>query len=67
MSEFPPGTSRFHLGAALTGLVFVLLGVAFLLDALDVTTWRYDLLLPAVLIGLGIAAIAGALWRSRSV
>jgi hypothetical protein len=65
MSNLPRSDRGFHPGAALTGLIFVLLGIAFLLDALDAATWRYDLLLPAVLMGLGVAAIAGALWRSR--
>ncbi|GMU41342.1 MAG: hypothetical protein AMXMBFR23_22080 [Chloroflexota bacterium] len=55
----------FHPGAALTGLVFIVLGVLFMLDAVDVAEWRYDLLLPGVLIALGVAAIAGAVLRSR--
>lgn len=54
----------FHPGAALTGLIFVVLGVLFLTDALGAAEWRYDLLLPGVLIALGVAAIAGALWRA---
>ncbi len=57
--------STFHPGAALIGLVFIALGGIFLSDALDIATWQYDLLLPGVLIALGVAAIAGALWRAR--
>jgi hypothetical protein len=42
------------------GLFFVVVGVAFLLDRLDVWTIRPRYLPPIVLIGLGIAVLVGA-------
>lgn len=58
---------RFDFAAALVGLVFVALGVAFLLDALDVWELRAGVVISALVIGLGVAMLAGALpGRSRS-
>lgn len=55
----------FNPGAALAGLIFIVLGVLFLLDTLDVTNLRRDLLWPAMLIALGLAVILSAAWRGR--
>jgi hypothetical protein len=46
------------------GLFFVVVGVAFLLDRLDVWTIRARYLPPIVLIALGVAVLVGAR-RSR--
>ena len=54
---------RYDMGAALAGVVVALLGTAFLLDALHVATFRFEILLPAVVIALGAAAIISALVR----
>lgn len=55
----------FNPGAALAGLIFIALGVLFLLDTLDVTNLRRDVLWPAMLIALGVAVIISAAWRAR--
>jgi hypothetical protein len=51
----PGGVDRLSL---LGGLVFVLAGVVFLLDALDVWRLRGDYVVPLVLILLGVAVLA---------
>jgi Domain of unknown function (DUF5668) len=56
----PGGVDRLSL---LGGLVFVLAGVVFLLDALDVWRLRGDDVLPLVLILLGVAVLASG-WAS---
>ena len=43
------------------GVLFVVLGVVFLLDALDVWDARAAVVLPVLVIGLGLALLAGAL------
>ena len=50
-------------GALVAGIAFVVAGVAFLLEALDV--WDLDLrtIAPAALIGVGLAILLGG--RSR--
>lgn len=55
---------HFDPGALIVGAIFVLLGVVFLTGALDITNWRYEVILPVAVIGAGVAAIAGALWRA---
>jgi len=55
--------SGFHMGAALTGLVFVAVGAAFLLDEAGVLRLDTRIILPAVLIALGVAAVVNALLR----
>ena len=54
---------RFDAGGLVAGVLFVVLGVLFLLDELDV--WELDaaLVWPLVLIGLGLAIGLGALRR----
>jgi hypothetical protein len=56
----PGGVDRLSL---LGGLVFVLAGVVFLLDALDVWRLRGDYVVPLVLILLGVAVLASG-WTS---
>jgi hypothetical protein len=55
------------LTAAVAGVLFVALGVAFLLDRLDVWEVRPALVLAAALVVLGGALVLGALLRQRSV
>ncbi|MEX2373402.1 MAG: hypothetical protein WD800_06315 [Dehalococcoidia bacterium] len=56
---------RFDVGAALAGLVFVVLGVLFLLEALEVANFRFVVVLPVIVFALGVAAIVGALVGGR--
>ena len=42
-------------------MLFVVLGVVFLLEALDVWDARAAVVLPVLVIGLGLALLAGAL------
>lgn len=56
---------NFDAGAFLAGLVFAVLGVLFLLDTLDVARFRFEVVLPGILVALGVAVIAGAVMRSR--
>ena len=53
----PGGADRLSL---LAGLVFVLAGVVFLLDALDVVRLQGDYLVPLGLILLGVVVLASA-------
>ena len=55
----------YHLGAAVAGLTFVVLGALFLLDDLGVLALRTQALVPGMVIGLGVAAIVGAVTRRR--
>ena len=52
-------------GPAIAGVLFVVLGVVFLLDALDVWDVEAGVVLPVIVIGLGLALLAGALRGSR--
>lgn len=54
---------RFDAGGVIAGLVFIALGVIFLLDRLDVWELRFDIVWPAVLIGVGVVVLVGALLR----
>lgn len=56
---------RFHVGAALAGAIFIVLGALFMLDALDVASIRRDVVLPIVLIALGVAVMLSALARPQ--
>jgi hypothetical protein len=47
------------------GVLFVLIGVVFLLDALEVWRLRVDYLVPLALIVLGLVVLASA-WPLRS-
>ena len=58
---------RFDVGHFVMGLVFIGIGVAFLLERLDLWTPRFDVLLPAAVIAIGVAVLLGALLnRSRA-
>lgn len=54
--------SGFRLGGALSGVVFIVLGVLFLLDAVDAISLQLDLLLPIAAIVLGAAVVLSAAW-----
>ena len=54
------GVDRLSL---LAGIVFVLAGIAFLLDALDVWDLRGDYLVPIGLIVVG-GVVVGSAWRA---
>jgi hypothetical protein len=41
------------------GIVFTVLGIGFLLEALDVWDLRPEVIWPSLLIGLGLAVILG--------
>lgn len=56
---------RYDFGAGLMGLFVTILGVAFLLDALDVVDLRFEVILPIFAIAAGVAVIASSLLRSR--
>lgn len=56
---------RYDIGAAVAGVAFALLGGTFLLDALDVAVFRFEIVLPIAVIALGIGAILSSLFRSR--
>lgn len=50
---------RFSPGAAIVGLVFVVLGFMFLLDDQDVIRLRPMLVIPILLMALGVGVLAG--------
>ena len=56
---------RYDFGAGLLGLFVTILGVTFLLDALDVLDLRFEVILPVFAIAAGLAVIASSLLRSR--
>ena len=56
-------TTHFHLTTAVIGLIFMALGVVFLLDQLDVFSLNARYIVPAFVIGLGLAIMAGSLSR----
>ncbi|MGE3960774.1 MAG: hypothetical protein AB7F65_03740 [Dehalococcoidia bacterium] len=56
---------RYDFGAALAGLIVIALGVAFMLDALDVAELRFEVLLPIFAIAVGVAAILSSVLRTR--
>ncbi|MEZ4501561.1 MAG: hypothetical protein R3C39_16555 [Dehalococcoidia bacterium] len=58
-------TARYDFGTALTGVVFMALGVLFLLDRLDVIELRTPVVLAVGVIGLGTAMLLGALMNGR--
>ncbi len=51
--------------ALLAGLVFVVLGVLFLLEDLEVLDLKAAFVLPIVLIVLGVAVLVGTVMESR--
>ena len=62
-----PSTSHRRVDrlSLVVGVLFVLAGVLFLLDALDVWRLRVDYLVPLALIVLGLVVLASA-WPLRS-
>jgi Domain of unknown function (DUF5668) len=64
MSDLP-GPRRVDRLSLVVGVLFVLAGVLFLLDALDVWHLRVDYLVPLALIVLGLVVLASA-WPLRS-
>lgn len=57
---------RFHPTSMVLGLVFFGLGIAFLLDQLEVISLDAYYVLPILLVGLGLAVVAGALTSRTS-
>ncbi len=57
---------RYDVGAAVAGVTFALLGGAFLVDALDMAAFRFEIVLPIAAIALGVGAILSSLFRARS-
>jgi len=57
----------YHRGSVIWGLIFVVLGVLFLLDQLEVIDLRAAYILPVVLIVIGaVFLVSGAATRRRS-
>jgi len=57
----------YHRGFVIWGLIFVVLGVLFLLDQLEVIDLRAAYILPVVLIVIGaVFLVSGAATRRRS-
>jgi len=50
--------------AVIAGLVFLGLAAVFFLEAVDIWDVRGVVALSAMVIGLGVAVLAGALWRA---
>jgi hypothetical protein len=59
------GPRRIDRLSLVVGVLFVLAGVLFLLDALEVWRLRVDYLVPLALIVLGLVVLASA-WPLRS-
>jgi hypothetical protein len=59
------GPRRVDRLSLVVGVLFVLAGILFLLDALDVWRLRVDYLVPLALIVLGLVVLASA-WPLRS-
>jgi cell wall-active antibiotic response 4TMS protein YvqF len=56
-----------HTGPVVWGLIFIVLGVLFLLEQLDVFDLRAAYILPVVLIVIGVTVlVGGTLTRPRS-
>ncbi len=60
-----PGARRYDMGAAAAGLVFMGAGAAFLLDRLEAIAIREGIVLPAVVVGLGLALVISSIQRHR--
>lgn len=58
--------TRFHPGAIIYGIVFIVLGTLFLLDDRDVLDLDATVVIPILLIGLGLGVVAGAWQRTGS-
>jgi hypothetical protein len=56
-----------HTGSVVWGLIFIVLGVLFLLEQLDVFDLRAAYIFPVVLIVIGVTVlVGGTLFRRRS-
>jgi thiamine transporter ThiT len=56
----------FHRGSVIWGLIFIVLGVLFLLDQLDVINLKAAYIFPVVLIVIGgVFLVSGAASRRR--
>lgn len=51
---------RVHLGAVVTGVIFVIAGIAWLLDVLDILDVRWSMLAPVGLVVVGAALVFGS-------
>jgi hypothetical protein len=54
-----------HRGSMIAGIFFIIMGVVFLLDQLGVIDLRPGLVWPLLLIGFGVAVLAGAVGHTR--
>ena len=54
----------FNPAGVIAGLVFLGLAVVFFFEAVDVWEVRGVVALSSMVVGLGVAVLAGALWRS---
>ena len=52
--------NRLNITALIAGLMFIVIGVLFLLDEYDVLDLDPVFILPVLIIGLGLAIILGA-------
>lgn len=58
---------QWNTGSVVWGLIFIVLGVLFLLDQLDVLNLRAAYIFPVVLIVIGLTVLlGGTLTRRRS-
>lgn len=56
-----------HTGSVVWGLIFIVLGVLFLLEQLDVFDLRASYIFPVVLIVIGLTVlVGGTITRRRS-
>ena len=58
------GTRSLDPTALVIGLLFIALGVGFLLDSMDVWELRAMVVVSLLVIGLGVAVVAGQLARA---
>jgi len=59
-------SAKFSPGAAIMGIVFVVLGIMFLLDDQGVIRLRPMLVIPILLIALGFGILAGVVQTEKS-
>ncbi len=61
----PSPRPRYDVGAGTAGLVFITAGTAFLLDRLGTIRIEEGAVLPAVVVGLGLALVISSMQRHR--
>lgn len=54
---------RFNVSGVVAGLLFIALGAGLLLQHLDVWDLDLEVVLPALLVGVGVLTVIGALLR----